>query len=233
MTAAAREVRRMAYLEAMGVDCYVSRGQLPGAAATARLALLQPAPATDSAAAAQTPVVGKSAGTPVAPELPHIDTAPRPAPARPAPSPAPVTVDIPAFSMAAIAAGGLLWLEELEQSALATDQVQLVQAMAHALGLPRAKAEVGQFNWPIHNNTQFDLGEEAARAGLLGFIRRRTEQLQCRGLVLLGEACARRLGELELGELRCWRTLSSAAMIAEPGLKRQAWRDLLALARET
>ena len=31
------ELRRMAYLNALGVDCYVSRTQLPGAAVTRRL----------------------------------------------------------------------------------------------------------------------------------------------------------------------------------------------------
>ena len=34
------ELRRMAYLDALGVDSYVSRVQLPGAAATRRLAIV-------------------------------------------------------------------------------------------------------------------------------------------------------------------------------------------------
>jgi hypothetical protein len=34
------ELRRMAYLNALGVDCYVSRTQLPGAAVTRRLAIV-------------------------------------------------------------------------------------------------------------------------------------------------------------------------------------------------
>ena len=34
------ELRRMAYLDALGIDSYVSRTQLPGAAVTRRLAIL-------------------------------------------------------------------------------------------------------------------------------------------------------------------------------------------------
>ena len=97
---------------------------------------------------------------------------------------------------------------------LASDQVQLVQAMARALaGVSKpslqssseaarpdaAQPDVQQFRWPIHTNQQLDLGEEAARAALAGFIGRRLEQQQCRGLVLLGEACRTRVPLEQMG----------------------------------
>ena len=45
MDSGSQEMRRLAYLEALGVDTYVSRGQLPGAAPTLRLAIVPPAAA--------------------------------------------------------------------------------------------------------------------------------------------------------------------------------------------
>ena len=43
------ELRRMAYLDALGIDSYVSRSQLPGAALTRRLAIASACAATVTA----------------------------------------------------------------------------------------------------------------------------------------------------------------------------------------
>jgi hypothetical protein len=123
--------------------------------------------------------------------------------------------------------------------------VWLVKAMAQALasyaeysdeedaaggGLGAVQVDVAQFDWPIHTNQQLDLGEEAARASVAGFVGRKLQQHQCRGLVLLGQACEKwvPLGQLQV---RSVATISSVQILARPELKREAWRDLLPLAK--
>ena len=119
---------------------------------------------------------------------------------------------------------------------LAREQVQLVQAMAQTLAgvdMPSsavAGPEIAQFDWPIHTNQQLDLGEEAALASVAGFVGRKLEQQHCRGLVLLGEKCASRVPLAQLDCARAVSTLSSAQMLQNPQLKKQAWRDLLPFA---
>lgn len=218
------ELRRLAYLEAMGIPGYVSRTQLPGAAVTRRLTVVR-------------------STTPARPldfELPKVETArPGPAAREAAPAATPVAGP-PRFSLAAMVCGGCLWLEELEGVPLAREQVQLVQAMAHALGRATGgesaspsgtvRPQVELFDWPIHNNRQLDQGEDAARAGVAGFVGRRLEQHGCRGLVLLGQRCATRLPLEQLGDVLIGTAPGTAAMLADPALKRRAWIDLLSLA---
>ncbi len=232
-------MRRSVYLQAMGVDSYVSRRQLPGAAATRRLTILRAAPSPAAPTAAPPRVDAGSMGRPAAPvEIPHLDGGkPAPAPAAAAARPAPGE-PAPRFSLAAISCGGWLWLEELD-CPLSPQQSQLVQAMAEALGTVfgndtsdpggrgPTRAAASQFDWPMHSNRQLEQGEEAARAGLAAFIQRKLED--CKGLVLLGRACEERV---PLGQLACSRvarTASTADMLRNPLLKKQVWRDLRSL----
>ena len=155
---------------------------------------------------------------------------------------APPCAAVPRFTLVAVVAGKWLWLEELRAPLLA-QQVQLVQAMAQALERlvpPRqsagarpgeAQPAVTRFQWPLHNNRQLDLGEEAARASVAGFVARKLEQHNGRGLVLLGRACAARIALDQLRDVPVVQTLSSAELLQTPALKQQAWRDLLAITR--
>lgn len=236
------EIRRTAYLEALGIDSYVSRTQLPGAAQTQRLAIVSTRVEASPAASSYAPDRGaisallhrRTDGPPpgsdlvaqlavasvsVAGDLAQRSTA------------------VDRFSLTAIVAGEWLWLEELA-APLTTAQVQLVQAMAQALFLHRelraesvvstSRPDVAQFEWPIHTNHQLDLGTEAARASVAGFVGRRLEQHGCRGLVLLGRSCVKRMPLDELKILTV-STASSAEILAQPALKRAVWRDLLPL----
>ncbi len=235
------EMRRSVYLQAMGVDSYVSRHQLPGAAASRRLAILPPVTSPTAPAAAGPVADPKPVRRLAAPaEMPRMDLG-KPAPAPVARETRPVQADpAPRFSLAAISCGGWLWLEELD-SPLSAEQLQLVQAMAEALDVipgnhdpgsvdrVPARAAASQFDWPMHTNQQLDLGQEAARASVAAFIQRKLELAECRGLVLLGQACAERV---PLGQLACPRvacTASTAEMLRNPLLKKQAWRDLRSL----
>ncbi len=241
------ELRRMAYLDALGIDSYVSRTQMPGAAVTRRLAIIpaiaravrtatndvpsvQVTPAPREADGAR-PVSDNQVGNQATPQLPEKSSQPGPA--------------APRFSLVAIVAGDWLWLEELDGMPLTTQQVQLVQAMAQALVQKRepgaaiatetaaghtdaTRPQVAQFDWPIHTNQQLDLGADAARASVAGFVVRRLEQHGCRGLVLLGQSCAVRVPLQEV-KLLTVSTASTAQILAQPALKRTVWRDLLPL----
>lgn len=235
------ELRRMAYLDAMGIDHYVSRRQLVGAAVTRRLVVVPAQPVLAPVKQSRVSGAGHTAAVvdPVprsAARVPQIDNVEKPPAPPKVAAAAPRQDAVSQFSLVAITAGGWLWLEDMGAMPLATEQVQLVQAMAQALCVAgntqqeKMRPEVAHFDWPIHTNAQLDLGEEAARASVAGFIGRKLEQQQCRGLVLLGETCKARV---QLEQLDCAlvaTTLSSAEMLDNPLLKKQAWRDLLPFA---
>ena len=79
------EIIRAQYLQAMGIDGYVSRQQLPGAALTRRLAIVRSAP---EPVVAKTPV--ERAKPAQMPELDLVGSKPAPVvPPSPQPQPAP------------------------------------------------------------------------------------------------------------------------------------------------
>lgn len=233
------ELRRLAYLQALGIDGYVSRVQLPGAAVTRRLAIV-PARSAAQPVVEQLRESASPVRRPQAPaiEMPRVETAaaasvatavePRPARDKQALR----------FSLAAVTCGGWLWLEELDGAPFTPRQLQLVQSMAEALARLEGSSETGrgpaadagvlltQFDWPMHNNLQLDLGEEAARSSVAAFIQRKLEQGECSGLILLGQGCEARVPLDQLDCARLVRTVSTARMLREPLLKRQAWQDL-------
>ena len=224
------ELRRRAYLASMGVDTYISRGQLPGAAVTRRLLVarsgpLSPVPVVAEPSQSQpskhsiTATAFREAAITVKAQLgaPQSEASPQATAA---------TSTIPAFSIVTVMVGGYLWVEELAGSSVSREQVQLICAMSKALVLGEGEPQVGQFDWPIHSNAQLDLGEGAARAGLCGFLQRKIDGGNCQGLVLLGAACQQKLDVNQLDFGRCVRTLSTAEMLADAKLKKQAWLDL-------
>jgi len=235
------ELRRMAYLEAMGVDHYISRRQLPGAAVSRRLPIVTkvrastPAGSLTTAEPVQSPVQAPpvqridQTGLVVRATKPPADEVRRPA-----------ALDTPRFSLVTLVAGAWLWMEELGDMPLTTEQVQLVQSMAYALlrcaggdgaaAPARLRPDVLRFDWPMHNNHQLDLGEEAARVGIAAFVSRRVEQHHCRGVVLLGQACAQRVLPLSL-DAPTVCTASSAEILQQPALKQTVWQDLQQLMR--
>ncbi len=240
------ELRRMAYLDALQIDCYVSRTQLPGAALTRRLAIVrtpvEEAGATDTLGALTAPGGALPARQPAGFTRPDfgLDQRPKSAVVEPRREVSRDGEPVPRFSLSAIVAGQWLWLEELDGSALATAQVQLVQAMAQALLRSRgagtdntgpvsatsaARPDIAQFDWPLHSNRQLDQGEGAARASVAAFVGRRLEQCGCRGLVLLGQACSRRVSLSQVA-VPAVSVASSAEILADPALKRKVWRDL-------
>jgi hypothetical protein len=247
------ELKRRDYLDALGIDSYVSRRQLPGAAVTRRLAIPTqprvPLP-TPGVEASNLRASGTTLGERPLSALvePLVRARSEHLPALGGTEARQEAV-LPRFSLVTIAAGDWLWLEELGGMPLTTEQVQLVQSMARALQAGSAmrnpqranatldaaapgsaRPDVLQFDWPIHANRQLDQGEAAAQAGVAGFLARRLEQLGSRGLVLLGQGGAARVSVQEL-DVVVVSTASSAQMLAQPALKRHAWRNLQPLIR--
>lgn len=129
------------------------------------------------------------------------------------------------FTLAAVALGGCLWLEELTDGVLGRDQVQLMRSICHALGWPVEPLTINQFTWPMHRNPQFDQSADAAMAALSAFAVRQMEANECSRLILLGSSARDRLGDVVAGvPILC--TQSTHDMLANPLLKRDAWRDL-------
>ena len=238
------ELKRLVYLQALGIDGYVSRGQLPGAAATRRLAIVPASPVAPAIAQQLTESASPRRGEQMpAIEIPSLETA-APAPVAGMVEPRPSRLQKPLkFSLAAVSCGAWLWLEELDGAPFAPSQLQLVQAMAEALGRLGVGSAAGeapatgsgpqltQFDWPMHTNLQLDQGQEAAHSSVAAFIQRKLEQGQCMGLILLGPECEARVPLDQLDCARIVRTVSSARMLREPLLKRQAWQDLAAICR--
>jgi len=227
------ELTRRAYLDAMGIATYVSRAQISGSAVTRKLAVVKSltAPSIPSISELATDAPAP-ARTRAAAQMPSLDFEPQlrsePAGGDKTPPVSSGSAAAVEFGIAAFLTEGWLWLEELpSQQALMRDQVQLVQAMASALGWGSGKPEVAQFNWPIYTNDQLDTGAEAARGALGGFINRKMEQSSARGIVLLGSACEQWVVLDQLSTEYQILTLSTSQMLHEPALKKRVWRDLL------
>ena len=228
------ELNRMRYLDALGIDNYVSRSQLPGAAQTRRLVIVRsentapvPAePAADAQPGQAVPVRPSSM-----PDLSVLDEVRGKDSAAQAPTSVETVQsrsksEAVRFSLAAVFVGQIAWIEALDSNPLAKEQVQLVHAMARAVSGEVGRPEVTQFDWPTHQNHQLDLGPEAAQAGVAGFLQRQIEQRKCRGLVLLGQECEARVALAMLGAINAVVTDSTLAMLREPIRKRQVWQDL-------
>lgn len=227
------ELSRMRYLDALGIENYVSRSQLPGAAATRRLVIVRSDPVLQEIPAASPDLRSVPAPPAGMPDIPVLDE-PRDAGALGSPAPAgsvrPQRQDEAArFSLAAIFVGQIAWIEELGETPLAREQVQLVHAMARAVSGDVGRPDITQFDWPTHQNHQLDLGPEAARAGVAGFLYRQIEQRKCRGLVILGRECESRVPLAQLAGVNAVVTDSTLDMLREPARKRQVWRDLQSL----
>jgi hypothetical protein len=235
----------MAYLAALGVETYVSRGQLPGAAPSRRLVRVPKAsppdtPAADLSGSGSGPTASAAQERRPAPVVARLGPVAeagveqRSGSPREAASASAGDVEGCRFTLVAIVAGGLLWLEELQDTPLAGEQVALVRAMARAVAAggasdPEPAHEITQFTWPMHDNPQFDQGEAAAMAALGSFLRRKLEQHRCRGIIALGDRCARRIPVQGLPSLARETLPGTRDMLGDSRLKREAWNVLAAV----
>lgn len=227
----------------MGIVPLVSRRQLTGAAPSQRLRLRA---APDSGSATATSPGAQAEFVPdgshpeqtanLAAESLRSTLASAPAPTakvdggRTASTPKPSAAPATRFSLAVVAAGNRLWIEQLVEGVFAREQLELIGAMAAALIHPEPnpeRPELTQFDWPLHGNLQLDLGPEEAAATLASFINRQAEARGSVEVVALGASAAERLGALPLSCAR--RTLpATRELLEQPLLKRDAWTLLRA-----
>ncbi|EAQ96244.1 hypothetical protein [Congregibacter litoralis] len=244
---ASQEIRRLRYLQAMGVPVYVTRRVLPGAAVTSKITLKESVRMAGAAepqeqAAPIAPITApQKTSSPAAQALREflrqdIDRQ------KPAPGAATDTASAretkgaarqdsaPRFRLAALITKGRLWLEELGDEALAQDQLQLVAAMARALEHPvkdEAAVAVTEFRWPLHDNAQLGLSADDATAALQGFLSRQLDENACVELICLGNASRKLIADLAIPCAR--RAISSTRdMLENPSIKGDVWKALRA-----
>lgn len=242
-----QEIRRLRYLEAMGVPVYVTRRALPGAAVTSKIRLKESvrmagaAEPHERAAPAASKTAPQKTSSPAAQALREslrqdIDRQ------KSAPRAATDTASArekkgarrqdaaPRFRLAALITKGRLWLEELGDEALAQDQLQLVAAMARALDHPvkdDAAVAVTEFRWPLHDNAQLGLSADDATAALQGFLSRQLDENACVELICLGDASRTLIADLAIPCAR--RAISSTRdMLENPSIKGDVWKALRA-----
>lgn len=222
-----RERIRLAYLEALGIDSYVSRTPLPAAAPARRPRAVRPA-APEPAATRPPDGYAEGRESPVSPGAgPNAEAPSGKRYSGPAPIPAPVAEDVPVFAVAATKLGGWYWLDEVPPGrALGPDYLQLIQAICIALEWPTGDPVHERFAWPMGGGGQLDQGVASARAALAGFLRGRIERLQPAGIVLLGEFSDPWFNREILAPYRVVRTVSAWQMLRRPELKRRAWAEL-------
>lgn len=244
------ELRRLHYLQAMGVPVYVSRRGLLGARDTQKL-MLKKAPAdtvTHSQRAIATAGVGLSNSDQGYTQKPPGEGIPEalreslrskergtpaaaPTPTAPASRVSPQDDQAAAkFQLAIVMVGRRLWIEDISGEALAQDQLRLITAMARAIEHPQTPIEeptVAQFNWPMVEGQPLALGPEEAKASLEGFLQRKLDEAACVELVCLGELAWQRAQSLALPCARR-QSLATRELLQKPLLKAQAWAALRA-----
>ncbi len=164
-------------------------------------------------------LASRDEGAPKAPATPVS-----PQPSRPATAPASASTE--RFRLAVVCAGRL-WIEELGDGAIAREQVDLVSAIGRALMHPKesAAARVGQFDWPMHQNGQLDLGADEAAASLQGYLGRQLDDHQCVAAFCLGQGAHARIKGLMLP---CATVVlpSTRELLENPLRKRELWELL-------
>jgi hypothetical protein len=222
-----RELQKLACLEALGLQLLVARKPLPGAAPSVpRVALSAAAPIRQQSPAR--PLAERSL-TDTAPIGPSPVSVPRQEADRtsaPAPEVQPSERGFPAFHLAAIVAGGCLWLEPLAGPELEQAPLQLIRAMAFALQRRPEDPQVTRFDWPLHSNRQLDLSAAAAAAALTGFVLRQVHDRRCRAIVLLGQAAGEHLLQPELDGVPMVLLPATQDLLAQHHSKREAWQAL-------
>ena len=229
MPAVDRDTQRLACLQAMGLTLYSSRRDLPGAAPSRRvLAAGVPAPEPPPAGLAPVAPGADTRARDAEPPTRCAARQPEAAGSEAAAVPRPPESSV-RFRLAAVLAGGALWLEELGDAPLAREQVALVQAMARACGWATAAPRVQEFAWPMHRNPQLDCSAEAAGAALQAFLARLLSEAGLERVLLLGAGARERVAALTL-PVPVLALPATREMLAGAAPKREAWAVLRGVA---
>jgi hypothetical protein len=228
------EAQRLAYLQALGIETFRSRLDLPGALPSKRMRVVRRRrpPAQPAAASArqalQAPVSPQHPGrNPRSPAPPFRPEASGKAAAAGQPMHSDGVDEMPIFTLAVATAGGCLWLDSLPPGRNpGPEYAQLLDAVARSLNLPEGEIDVSRFDFPISGALRLGRDLAAARDALHGYLVRRLEQLSARTVVLLGDLDQPWFNRECLGDCRVISTVSAWRMLREPKLKAVAWADL-------
>ena len=219
------ELQRQAYMEAMGVDCYIPRLQLPGALPSQLCDLPLPGSAAELieqqavTAPAGTGIAGQANAAPQA--VGYGRAAAMQAlldekPAAPASKVADVTQElvsaakvtrqqVPQFSLSITRGNNVLLIDEgLPGDINPAEYLQLLQNIVFAVGAGKQQLFIDAFVWPMVRNShsQIDQSETAARQTLEAFIAKQIDQLSTRYILVMGDTAAQYLTQqtLPIGE---------------------------------
>ena len=132
-----------------------------------------------------------------------------------------------AFSAIAFFSDRFLWLEDLQNTPFSKDQLQLVTDINAVMEGERKVLEVASFDWPVHNNPQFDNSLEAAITSLSGFLDRLNNKFHWEKSFLLGESDMARFNLREKLSSLVKLSISSREMLLRPETKSILWSELL------
>ena len=242
------ELQRQAYMDAMGVDCYIPRLNLPGApdSVLCEMPALVVAPENNTAVPSETvtPVAKGKNGSAAAMQALMEDAEPQPS--RSQQSVKAVTEElvsttsanpIPQFSLSIVRASNILIVDNgLPGHINPTDYLQLLHNILFAVGAGKQQLAIDSFIWPMVNNAQVDQSETAARQTLEAFLSRQVEQLQAKAVMVMGDTAINFISSepLATGTLHThpqWQvpvicTGSASPLLDDPSLKRAVWNDL-------
>lgn len=228
------EPRRSQYLQAMGIDIYVPRAVLPGAAPSAACAwdeslFAEPEPEPEPAAPEPAPVAAIL-------ERAIPAEAPRRAPAAP-PEPEPrrerpAAGAVPRFALGVVTCDrGLLIVDEAPGAGAArADYLRLLGNVLFAIGRGGAQLGLDVFLWPMARHPQLDQGADAARETCAAYLNKQIQGRAVDTLLLLGDTAATWVPETVQRQVRCIRSISAWACLDGADAKRRLWRDLQPLA---
>ncbi len=163
----------------------------------------------------------------------------------------PVNTDgdiIPEFSLSIIRGANILLVDEgLNGNVDQVEYLTLLHNMLFALGAEVQQLSIERFNWPMVKSAQFDQTALAAKQTLQAFIAKQLSQLDSSYLLVMGESAKTYLAaeltsdneKLSHGRFMSCKVLesqlicthSASAMLINPELKREIWKDLQPLHR--
>lgn len=117
----------------------------------------------------------------------------------------------------------VLWVEQLDDYLLRTEQLQLIVAMARAIRGSTVNCEHQQFDWPPTGGLKLSQEDDLGHM-LLGFLQRLVTDHQSQALIQLGS-----VDVLPSLPMTVHRIPSSLTMLQEPSTKREAWSVLKSL----
>ena len=209
---AATEMARRKALEAMGIDVYVSRFDLPGAAPAVRQRVESSNPPVVPAHSSETGALAVETAT-------GGNKTPASTPATSAPVREPS--EAVRFSMLLASAGPFLWIEQLSDGLIRQDQLALINAMARAIS-PQASIRQQQFDWPMRGGSAVASDAESAKQALQGLIQRMAREVNAKRVVVMG-TCPFLSDRIAQSAVVIPSTI---AMLSNASLKREAWQAL-------